>query len=372
MEGSQRRKFLRKSFAIRGCGENVIALRCADCGITAKETARILMSCGLRVCPCCARARANRLRHELLYAAERTQRPGFEHWMFTFTLKFDPCSTEQHSVDGLRDRLDRVALGVRYVWRRLLKAPGRAFVVCFEVAPGGAVHAHALYYGPRADVDVVRTTWLMQCPDSPQVNVKARGSASDAVLEVVKYIAKAASPKHQRGETTFGRYVDPALAARMEIAFQNRRMSEVYGAWRGMRPKRSKQPDHDPATCPVCEGTTMRESLMSKKQWARVAPADWIPRFTKFHARPKVRRSNNVEQEGEANGDDANRAGSGAETRAHGDGGRPHPGRESQDGAGNDRKTTAPAHSRGPEYPNPDPCSTLVDPARPRRAATEQ
>ena len=285
MPVEQRGRWLRRVLLLRGCGENVLVLRCQDCGISSKDTARILMSCGMRVCPCCARARANKLRHELMSAAARTVTAGFEYYMITFTRRFDPSSLEQHSVEGLRRRLEELANGVKYVWRSVLKAEGTALVICYEVAPGGAVHAHALFYGPRPDIEVLRTAWLMRCPDSPQVNIKPKGDAPSAVLEVVKYIAKAASPKYAAGGSKLGSYTHPKLAAAIEVAFYQRRLHETLGAWRGLKPKRGAARGHDPETCSVCDSGNLQEVVLSRATWNQMAPLGWKPRFTRQYLR---------------------------------------------------------------------------------------
>jgi hypothetical protein len=235
-------KWLRRSFLLRGCGGLVLVPSCLDCRVLNPRGARVVVSCGLRTCPSCARMRSGRRANKIAYAAARCERDGFGYFFLTCTQQFDVCSQDDLSIEGIRRRYDEVARGMKYVWKRVLKADGHALAVSIEVGPGGVVHAHAIFYGLEPNIRDVRAAWLLQVPDSPQVKSIRMPDLDEAVREVAKYIVKAASPKREGGKDGMGSYTDPELAAKVEIALHGRRLTETLGAWRGVRPPRGQLP----------------------------------------------------------------------------------------------------------------------------------
>jgi hypothetical protein len=150
----------------------------------------------------------------------------------------------------------------------VLKHPGAGFITALEVSPHGMAHIHAIYYGRYQDVNVIRAAWLEKLPDSPQLQIKALANPEDAVPEVFKYMMKLASP---RSDERAGYWMDPVLAARVEVALSGKRRAESYGAFRGV-----KLDDEPPEESPVklrCEacGNTERfgQCLVSRRTWQR-------------------------------------------------------------------------------------------------------
>jgi hypothetical protein len=116
-------------------------------------------------------------------------------YLLTFTLRYDPTRPDDLSVEGLKRRKKIVREAVGYVWKKYLKAIGRAMAVAVEVSPQGMVHIHALFHGRRPHVDRLRTAYMFKAGDSPQMNCKYVRRPAKAIREVAKYVMKAASPK---------------------------------------------------------------------------------------------------------------------------------------------------------------------------------
>ena len=66
------------------------------------------------------------------------------------------------TLDGLKRRKQIVREAVGFVWKRYLKARGRALALALEVSPRGAVHVHALYHGRRPDVQLLRSAYMFK------------------------------------------------------------------------------------------------------------------------------------------------------------------------------------------------------------------
>jgi hypothetical protein len=324
-------KWLRRAFSLRGCGDLVLVPSCLDCKVLNIKGARVVVSCGLRTCPACARMRSGRLSNKLAFAASRSERDGFAYYFITFTQRFDVRSEDDLSVDGIRRRYGEVAKGVKYVRDRVLKSEGHSFAVSFEVGAGGVMHAHAIFYGTEPDICDVRAAWLLQVPDSPQVKSIRMPDVDEAVREVAKYIVKAASPKREGGKDGMGSYTDPELAAKVEIALHRKRLTVTYGAWRGVKVPRGILPQAE-RTCPSCESKELTEILMPRDEVISLLPAGTPIRFT--HGRRKrVRRSCahghvGAEQRTE-HGEHVQRLAEQADAQSSGDGA--HPRSQSQD-----------------------------------------
>ena len=72
-------------------------------------------------------------------------------YFLTFTLRYDPSSPTDLSVEGLQRRKQIVRAAFGGVWKKYLKRRGRSMALAVEVSPRGAVHVHALYHGRRPD-----------------------------------------------------------------------------------------------------------------------------------------------------------------------------------------------------------------------------
>jgi hypothetical protein len=72
--GKKRRTWKEKARQLRCCGR-LTALSCDNCGALNQRSFTVIASCGLRVCPVCARRRAQSLRHRLFYSWKTGRRP---------------------------------------------------------------------------------------------------------------------------------------------------------------------------------------------------------------------------------------------------------------------------------------------------------
>jgi len=286
--GKNRRGFKRKALALRLCAATVRFASCKKCGHVDPASALIESPCDMRVCPTCARRRANIARTHLdekWCADARPRDMGL--YLLTFTLRYDPNSPDDLSVDGLKRRKKIVRDAVGFVWRHYLKARGRAMAISLEVSPRGAVHIHALYHGRRPDAGILRETYMFRAGDSPFVNCEYVRKPGKAIRELAKYMMKAASPKSPRilrGGP--GEFIDPVLAARAEVAFSGDRLFECMGAWRGADDD-SDLPEQAPRICPHCGANTWRCEVASLEALLPQLPVDWVPRFGRAGPSPK-------------------------------------------------------------------------------------
>jgi hypothetical protein len=292
--GPEQSSLRRRAHALAGCGEQVVALACGGCGAVDSHSGRILVSCSLRVCPACARLRADELRgkmDELVRLVPKHRDFGF--YLFTFTTRFDPSDPADLTADAIRDRAKRLRKACSHVWRRVLKTDGAAMLLSLEVSPSGAVHAHALYFGPRQDITVVRAAYLDKIPDSPFVNVKHVKKPKTAVREVAKYIVKAASPKKCGTAAGLpGEYLHPELAAKVEVALRGMRLFDFFGAWRGVtvEPQQQEAAEAPAERCVGCgqEHPRWRTVVMPRDQWLLIAAHDWTPRLSRSGIDPPL------------------------------------------------------------------------------------
>ncbi|MGB7769669.1 MAG: hypothetical protein WBN22_12565, partial [Verrucomicrobiia bacterium] len=288
-KGKRRRDWRRKATQLRHCGTQFHGERC-NCGFV---KGYIEVGCGLRVCTCCARRNSRRLAARLL---ERTSQLRFSHglalYFITFTTVFDPMSEVDLSVAGIRLRCERLLAAVQYSWKRYLKSLSTETAAAglfrkVEVAPRGAVHCHALFFGRRPDIDRLRMLYLEKAPGSTILNIQYVRTGKDrqgSIHELAKYLTKGASPAkldNLRGAT--GEYLDPILAARVEFALSGKRLFEAQGCFRGI-PEDEPGDDvaGDSSYCPVCGeagGWTTIDCALD--DFLPVAPPDWTPVFAR-------------------------------------------------------------------------------------------
>ena len=278
--GKNRRGFERKALAIRLCGKAAWVPRCKPCGRLDPARAIIESSCDLRVCPTCARRRANIARTRLDRKWSAGVRPrDMGLYFLTFTLRYDPSSRDDLSVEGLKRRKKIVRDAAGFVWKKYLKPRGQALALGVEVSPRGAVHVHALYHGRRPDVRTLRETYMFRAGDSPIVNCKYVRKPGKAIRELAKYMVKAASAKNLhvlRGGR--GEFIDPLLAARVEVAFSGDRLFETMGTWRGAADD-SDLPEQAPHICPQCGANAWTREVVPLQPLLFELPDDWVPRF---------------------------------------------------------------------------------------------
>lgn len=262
--GKVRRDWKAKAHAFAGCGRIVSSLACDGCNGVNMESGTLVASCGLRICPICARRKAQKLRHKLRTAWDQSRRQGNRNHLYflTFTMKFDVADPEAVSAEGLLRRKNEMMAAWSSVWRQYLKPlnkkplkkgeprPPVDYAACrsIEVGTGGMVHLHVLYMGARPDVNVLRWRWEEQLPGSYQLDAKHCKDAGKAIVELAKYVTKGASPaKSDVVGGTPGAFMDPRLAVNVEIAFSGDRLVQCYGAWLGIQIDDDEDTDEEKA-----------------------------------------------------------------------------------------------------------------------------
>jgi hypothetical protein len=294
--GKRRRNFVKKARSLLSCGQFARVQRCGTCGVLDAATAIVECACDLRSCPTCARRRANIARTRLEAKWCEGARPrDMGLYLLTFTLRYDPESPDDLSIDGLKRRKKIVRDAVGFVWRHYLKARGRAMAISLEVSPRGAVHIHALYHGRRPDAVILRETYMFRAGDSPFVNCEHVHKPAKAIRELAKYMMKAASPKNPRilhgGR---GEFIDPVLAARAEVAFSGDRLFECMGAWRGADDDKDL-PEQAPRTCQHCGASAWKSDIAPLQTVLAELPDGWTPRFGR--AGPWSKKTNRPREE---------------------------------------------------------------------------
>lgn len=290
--GKKRRGFKRAALSLVSCGSTATRDVCPECGRASMLTISIDTSCGLRCCPMCARRRANNLRARLDRKWCEGRRPrDMGLYLLTFTLRYDPGSPDDLSVEGLKRRRKLVRDAVGFVWKRYLKPRGLSLALAVEVSPRGAVHVHALYHGHRPDARQLRSAYMFQVGDSPVVNCKYVRNPAKGIREVVKYLGKAASPRNPRIiRGGVGDFINPVLAARAEVAFSGARLFECLGAWRGADVDEDA-PEREPHACPHCGGTKWQRETVLFRSLLPALPYDWVPRFGRVGPQSKTKRT---------------------------------------------------------------------------------
>ncbi|MBN1653723.1 MAG: transposase zinc-binding domain-containing protein [Deltaproteobacteria bacterium] len=296
-QGKLRRSWKRKAQDMTECGQMVVASQCNTCGAVDGASGRILTTCGLRTCPTCARYRADILRakiDQIVKDAETNHELGYYH--IVFTQRFDPSNPDEFQIKALSDRIDLVKKSVAYVWTRVLKGPGHAMLRAVEVSTRGMVHAHVLYYGRRKDIDTIRTAYMLKAGDSPLVRIDYVKNPKIAVREVAKYAVKGPSPKRKdRLAKKKHEYMDPRLAARVEIAVVGKRLVEFYGAWRIVNLDEESEEllaEIKPRPCPHCGAVGTSVSVrMQLEHYLIIAKPYWKPGLTKTGNDPPYLRS---------------------------------------------------------------------------------
>jgi hypothetical protein len=280
VHGKRRRDFVKKARALLTCGMYARVRRCGSCGSVDAQSAVIECGCGLRSCPRCSRRRADILRRRLddkWLAGEHPRDMGL--YFLTFTLPYDPGSSDDLSIEGLKRRKKIVREAVSFVWKRYLKPRGRALALALEVSPRGAVHVHSLFHGRRPDVRQLRDVYMFKAGNAPFVNSQHVRKPAKAIRELAKYMLKAASPKNPRiFRGGRGEFLDPVLAARAEVAFSGERLFESFGAWRGAD-EDEDIPERAPHTCAHCGADRWVDETVRVVVLLPELPRDWVPRF---------------------------------------------------------------------------------------------
>jgi hypothetical protein len=285
--GKRRRSFKRKASDFRRCGQDFLGQKCNVCGFV---KGKILVECGLRICPDCSRYRSQKyVRNLRPHLMNMKRRRGMDFYLVTYTLRFAPDSEEDLSVEGLRSRREVLLSGIRCTWKRYLRHLGdhdcrSGMLFSVEVSPGGLVHAHAIFYGRRPNEAKLKMLYAEKAGDSPVLNIRyIRGNVSKALKEVVKYLTKGASPARRdvlRG--SIAEYTDPKLAARVEVAFSGAHLLEKLGSFRGISDEdEDEAPRTEGCRCPICKADDWSEMSGPLARVILILPFNWRPNFAK-------------------------------------------------------------------------------------------
>jgi hypothetical protein len=275
-----------KAERLRLCGVFRGRRQCLKCDHKAEPE---IYCCGMwRLCPRCARIRAQKLRAELEDAVRNVPQVSGNRWkMLTLTLKTD--GDYRNTIRLMNGAFTKLYNGIlKWRWIPLedgaavkRRADGRYFCGKVRVYPGrdgemwrrlpvvgcggfrsnefgeltGNVHAHVLLYAPRIPQAVISAEWL-RLTGSMVVDIRQiRGkkdkgtelTLADGVSEVVKYCCKVSA-------------VEPSRLLDFWNAMRGSRMTQRYGVLLGAM--RSEEQILTPA-CECCGGTRYRWNYVS-------------------------------------------------------------------------------------------------------------
>lgn len=313
--GRTRTRLMRRAGALALCGSVVRVRECVGCG-TARDGTGILSApmrrCSVRGCPCCERHRSGLLRARLMEAVQQVPVvEGYRWRLVTLSPQWDPSVAASYSVEGLRARYAVINKATRKLASRFARfAPGAGAWLSQEMAHGH-IHAHALVYGPWLDQPLLAREWCAALTPTSVlhngvlvpvtwaqgfVHVRDCGTHGQelerAVLEATKYTTKAGSPMcedHAAGDPR--EVMDPVLSARWSVAVEGRRLTEAYGALRGlMRDDEEEDADDESAqaqlvaeeaegacACRACGGVEWRWGVRDTEEWVRECHARGMP-----------------------------------------------------------------------------------------------
>lgn len=180
---------------------------------------------------------------------------GYEWQLLTVNPQYDvDRRSKDMSIEGLQSRAEACARGVRDLWRDELKVPGAALLRCIEISERGHVHVHAIYYGPKVVKWSATKAMAKLLGRACKMKVQRIKGGKNGVARAARYAAKSVKGSASAfnedwlaGER-LGRLIDPELAARWELAAHHLRLSEAYGALRGLsvpRPDEKGGPHDD-------------------------------------------------------------------------------------------------------------------------------
>lgn len=265
---------LAKARAHQFCGQSVVVRACGGCGEARPGTAvpppdDVMMRCDMECCGYCGRYKADILFHKLSSKIAAMQlSKNFDLVMITITEHSSPTDPAEYTVARLEERIRALRHGIKALWdtKRFLgeELEGRlkfgapistGMFEREELSDNGALHAHVIYYGPRREKNHVQSILKRAWPAAGFVDFKYIATTrqlalyqashdkpeeqlteeerriNSSIREVSKYSVKASSPfdeGHLAGEKRWK--IDPALAAKYEIATYSQRLTE----WRGI------------------------------------------------------------------------------------------------------------------------------------------
>jgi hypothetical protein len=268
-------------------------------------------TCGGRTCPYCSWVRATERVELLRYAAgEFPEIDGHVWQLVTVNPQYDKeKKSPDMSIEGIRSRALRLMKACREMWSKALNTEGAALMRCIEISESGHVHAHLIYYGPMVDVEELQSIAVKGCRRPAMVDSKKIKGGKKGVARATRYAAKSVKGSAAAFDEDFlagdkaGRLLDPELAARWELASHNLRLTECYGALRGLqvpRPDEKGGPHDDGAVQCDCGSTGQFETIYKRvfdylvdchfKGKAGLEGNRWLPYWMRENVRKKKLR----------------------------------------------------------------------------------
>lgn len=273
--GKQQRRWRKRAAEFRQCGRWMITYKCQGCGELAPGLGLLKSSkCHLRICPSCERARGRRLATSLVERMAtlprevcrrdgQTVKVGPKFW--TFTTKYDPTDPAEVTPDALSLRVSGLLDALAKLWVRQFRPMG--FIAMFvrtELGNAGAVHAHAILWGPfvpERTVDAINAKGARFYERFGHSAPRAAREVNGIAFELAKYCTK--SPGSKSEDWLAGRQrpcMDPELAVRWEIATARMHLQRSYGAFRSISQDEEETADTETVTEEETGSETVRSS----------------------------------------------------------------------------------------------------------------
>ena len=250
------------------CGTGMQVPVCRKCGVEDRNSARRTADCEMRICPRCARQKAQERRECIRAAVEQYKAFGKSGGWFMHTVPVPRNHGDGTTIGRLRKDFEGAWSAWKAGWKWLQKHAGAQIAYAsLEVSPGGLVHVHVMCWHKWIDdFEAFRRVVLSTLHrrgykravfvHSTRITGKDKdaGDLDGGINEVAKYLTKGvAVEEHDRykygADDCTPRQTHPALCAQVEIAFKGRRTWRQYGK---LREEPAAQQREDAWQCPNC------------------------------------------------------------------------------------------------------------------------
>jgi hypothetical protein len=195
-------------------------------------------------------------------------------------MEYDPYSPEELIPAALRERALVCQKVSKKLWEKVLRVEGAGMYRTVECGTRGHVHVNLVYFGPKPDAVRLREVAqaidcrmgridIQEVRDSPgHVGERVRSDDSRGSAEGLKRVAQYVSKGIAHSKSAYseswlsgervGTSVDPALAARWEVATYRMHLVQRFGALRGLKfdeHGEDSKPEPDAHVMCTCCGT---------------------------------------------------------------------------------------------------------------------
>ncbi len=238
------------------CGTGIQVPVCRNCGVEDRENARRTADCEMRICPRCARQKAQERRECIRAAVAQYEAFNKSGGWFLHTIPVPRDHAAGTTIARLRKDFDAAWSAWKCGWKYLKQHAGAQIAYAsLEVSPGGLVHVHVMAWHKwvkdfeglrRAVLSTLHRRGYKRAVFMHSVRItgngKDEGDLDGGIKEVAKYLTKGvAVDEHDRykygAADCTPRQTHPALCAQVEIAFKSRRTWRIYGKCREETPK---------------------------------------------------------------------------------------------------------------------------------------